>query len=78
MIPLLDTGHADFILAGAEPCSEGDVPALIVPLTRECKDRLYDKLVTAFSGQANRYDLASTALEVLGIEPPATKRRDAA
>lgn len=56
----------------AEP---GETTVLCVPLTRECRDGLYNALVIAFSGIPERHKLAGLALATIGIEPR-TKTRD--
>ena len=46
----------------------GSVPVTLIP--DAAYDALYDKLVTAFAGRADRWDLAALALEVIGVREP--------
>lgn len=70
-----DEGNA--VLEG--DCAEdGETRVLCVPLTRECRDRLYDRLVLVFDGMNNRYELASLALDAIGIEAPRARKDVAA
>jgi len=46
-----------------------ETPVLVVPLTEEAVNQTYDRLALAFAGRADRYELASLALDVLGIRP---------
>jgi hypothetical protein len=55
-----------FVIAG-EP-DKDEQAVLIVPLTDECVNNIYDRLVTAFAGIAARFDMAAAALAVIGIE----------
>jgi hypothetical protein len=55
-----------------------EIPILAVPLTHECYATLYDRLVTVFSGRADRYELASLALLAIGIDTARTKERKSA
>lgn len=49
-------------------CTDPNEPmALVIPQTQEARDILYHRLVAAFSGRADRFDLAHTALAAIGV-----------
>lgn len=50
-------------------CSDPtEVAALVIPQTPESYDQLYARLVAAFGNRADKYEIASMALAVIGVE----------
>jgi hypothetical protein len=66
-IPTLCGNDLDGFVTTGVPF-DGEQPVLIIPLTDECVNALYDRVVTALSGVPRKLDVASEVLAVIGIE----------
>lgn len=59
-------------------CAEPDeTTALVLPLTDETYSALYARLIAAWSNRADKYELASMALAVIGVETRTEARKTA-
>jgi hypothetical protein len=65
-MPTLCGNELDGFVMTGDPF-DGEQACLIVPLNAECVGSLFDRLVDAFDGKTDRFDLAGAALDAIGI-----------